>query len=152
MFPIRFIRSYTTGKTPFEPALQLEKEYPIQLRFIPWPFRVEESFGGNLQERNKLNWNKVRYGYMDVRCFANEHGLIIRGPQRIFDSRLSLMGDFQTSANNQGQQDYLNAQNEADQDSVFGVPTFIIRGELFFGNDRISWAKNRLDSVKLHDT
>ncbi|CAF1026425.1 unnamed protein product [Rotaria sordida] len=59
--------------------------------------------------------------------------------------------DFQSYANNQGQQDYLNAQNEADQDNIFGVPTFIIRGELFFGNDRISWVKKRLDSFKLHD-
>ncbi|CAF3694699.1 unnamed protein product [Rotaria sp. Silwood1] len=83
MFPIRFIRSYTTGKTreiikfyydfksPYtylalEPALQLEKEYPIQLRFIPWAFRAEESFGGNLEERNKLNWNKVRYLYFQI--------------------------------------------------------------------------------------
>ncbi|CAF5015232.1 unnamed protein product, partial [Rotaria sp. Silwood1] len=209
MFPLRFVRSYTTGKareiikfyydfkSPYtylalEPALQLEKEYPIQLRFIPWAIRIEESFGGNLQERNKLNWNKVRYGYLDCRRYANERGLIIRGPQRIFNSRLSLIGglyaekynfflpyayrtfelffkrqlnienideitkilyetsnknvsfekfaqDFQTYANNQGQQEYLNAENEAEQDNIFGVPTFIVRGEPFFGNDRISW-------------
>ncbi|CAF1095265.1 unnamed protein product [Rotaria sp. Silwood1] len=221
MFPIRFIRSYTTGKTreiikfyydfksPYtylalEPALQLEKEYPIQLRFIPWAFRAEESFGGKLEERNKLNWNKVRYLYLDCRRFANERSMIIRGPERLFDSRLSLIGglyadkhnffhryaqrtfelffkrqlniedlnvitkllyetsnknisfekfsqDFQTYAMNQGQQDYLNAQNEADEDHIFGVPTFIVRDEPFWGNDRISWIKKKLDSLKLHD-
>ncbi|CAF1466449.1 unnamed protein product, partial [Rotaria sordida] len=59
--------------------------------------------------------------------------------------------DFQTYTNNQSQQDYLNAQNEANQDNIFGVPTFIVRGEPFFGNDRISWLKKRLDSFKLHD-
>ncbi|CAF5001070.1 unnamed protein product, partial [Rotaria magnacalcarata] len=68
------------------------KDYPVQLRFIPWAFRVEETFGGNLQERNKLNWNKVRYLYLDCRRFANERGMIIRGPERLFDSRLSLIG------------------------------------------------------------
>ncbi|CAF2042763.1 unnamed protein product [Rotaria magnacalcarata] len=228
MFSIRFIRSYSTGKTreiikfyydfksPYtylalEPALQLEKDYPVQLRFIPWAFRVEETFGGNLQERNKLNWNKVRYLYfeivrnrilLDCRRFANERGMIIRGPERLFDSRLSLIGglyadkykflrpyayrtfelffnrqlnlenideitkllyeasnkqipfekfaqDFQSYANNQGQQDYLNAQNEADQDQIFGVPTIIVRGEPFWGNDRISSVKKKLDSLKL---
>ncbi|CAF4787368.1 unnamed protein product, partial [Rotaria magnacalcarata] len=36
--------------------------------------------------------------------------------------------DFQNYFNSQGQQDYLNAQKEAEQDHVFGVPMFIIRG------------------------
>jgi len=218
----KFIRTLTNGKqreiikfyydfkSPYtylalEPAFQLEKEYPIQLRFIPWPFRPEESFGGNLQERNKLNWNKVRYLYLDCRRFANERGMIIRGPERLFDSRLSLIGglyadknnffrpysrltferffnrqlnlenldeitkvlyetskknlsfekfsqDFQTYANNQGQKDYSNAENEADQDHIFGVPTFIVRDEPFWGNDRILWIKKKLDSLKLQDT
>ncbi|CAF4221446.1 unnamed protein product, partial [Rotaria sp. Silwood2] len=139
------------------------------------------------------------------RRLANARGIIIRGPERLFDSRLSLIGglyadkhnffhlyalrtfelffkrqlnlenineitkllyetsnknvsfekfsqDFQTYVNNQGQQDYLNAQNEAEQDHIFGVPTFIVRDEPFWGNDRISWIKKKLDSLKLHDT
>ncbi|CAF1026405.1 unnamed protein product [Rotaria sordida] len=54
---IKFCYDFKSAYTylAFEPALQLEKEYPIQLRFILWPFRAEESFGGNLQERNKFN-------------------------------------------------------------------------------------------------
>jgi 2-hydroxychromene-2-carboxylate isomerase len=199
------IKFYYDFKSPytylaFEPIIELEKDYPIQIRFLPWPFRPEESFGGNLQERNKLNWNKVRYLYLDCRRFANERGLIIRGPERLFDSRLSLIGglyadknqffrsyarltferffnrqlnlenfeeitkilyetsktnlswekfsqDFQTYANTQGEKDYSNADKEAEQDHVFGVPTVIIRGEPFWGNDRISWIKKRLDSL-----
>jgi 2-hydroxychromene-2-carboxylate isomerase len=221
MFLIRFLRTFSSGKQreivkfyydfkspytylAFEPALELEKEYPLKLRFIPWAFRPEESFGGNLQERNKLNWNKVRYLYLDCRRFANERGMIIRGPERLFNSRLSLIAglyaeknkffntyarltferffnrqlnledldemtkllyetsktnlsfeqfsqDFQTYLNNQGEKDFSNAQNEADQDNIFGVPTFIVRGEPFWGNDRISWVKKKLDSLKLHD-
>ena len=201
------IKFYYDFKSPYtylalEPALELEKEYPVQLRFIPWPFRPEESFGGNLQERNKLNWDKVRYLYLDCRRFANERGIVIRGPERLFDSRLSLIGglyadknnffrpfarltferffnrqlnlenideitkllyetsnktlsfekffeDFQTYVNNQGKKDYSNAQNEADQDHVFGAPTFIVRGEPFWGNDRIVWIKKKLDSLNL---
>ncbi|CAF2957195.1 unnamed protein product, partial [Rotaria sp. Silwood2] len=52
--------------------------------------------------------------------------------------------DFQSYANNQGQQDYLNAENEADQNNVFGVPTFIVRSEPFFGNDRIFMGKKEI--------
>ncbi|CAF2145696.1 unnamed protein product, partial [Rotaria magnacalcarata] len=59
--------------------------------------------------------------------------------------------DFQNYFNSQGQQDYLNAQKEAEQDHVFDVPMFIIRDELFWGHDRISWAKNKLDSLKLRN-
>ncbi len=222
MFSRRFIRTLTSEtqqemikfyydfKSPytylaFEPTLELEKEYHVQLRFIPWPFRPEESFGGNLQERNKLNWNKVRYLYLDCRRFASERGMTIRGPERLFDSRLSLIGglyadkngffrpyarltferffnrqlnlenideitkllyetskknlsleklsqDFQTYVNNQGQKDYLDAENEADQDKIFGVPTLMIRGEPFWGNDRILWVKKKLDSLQLRNT
>ncbi len=204
------IKFYYDFKSPytylaFDPILELEKDYSIQIRFLPWPFRAEETFGGNLQERNKLNWNKVRYLYLDCRRFANERGLIIRGPERLFDSRLSLIGglyadknqffrsyarltferffnrqlnlenldeitkilyetsktnlslekfsqDFQIYANNQGQNDYSDADKEAEQDHIFGVPTIIIRGEPFWGNDRISWIKKRLDSLQLKDT
>ena len=83
------IKFYYDFKSPYtylalDPVFELEKDYPVQIRFIPWPFRAEESFGGNLQERNKLNWNKVRYSYLDCRRFANERGLIIRGPERLF--------------------------------------------------------------------
>lgn len=204
------VKFYYDFKSPYtylalESAQQLEKEYPVQLRYIPWPFRPEESFGGNLQERNRLNWNKVRYLYLDCRRFANERGLTIRGPERLFDSRLSLIGglyadknqffqpyanllfqrffnrqlnlenldeitkilyetskkdqtfekfsqDFQTYLNNQGEKDYADAQNEAEKDNIFGVPTFIVRGEPFWGNDRILWVKKKLDSLKLQNT
>jgi 2-hydroxychromene-2-carboxylate isomerase len=219
MLTKRFLRTLTTDKTreivkfyydfkspytylAFEPALKLENDYPIQLRFLPWAFRARESFGGNLDERTRLNWNKVKYLYLDCRRFANERGMIIRGPERLFDSRLSLIGglyadqnhffrpyarltferffsrqlnledfdeitkilyetskknvpfeqfakDFQNYANTQGEQDRAEAEKEADEDNIFGVPTFVIRGEPFWGYDRLTWVKKRLDALKL---
>ena len=200
------VKFYYDFKSPYtylalDSVFQLEKDYPIRVRFIPWALRLEEAYGGNLQERSKLNWNKVRYGYLDCRRHANERGMIIRGPERLFNSRPSLIGglyadkhdffrpyanrtfelffkrqlnlenvdeiiqilyetsnktvsyekisqDFQNYINNQGQKDYLDAENEADQDHIFGVPTFIVRNELFWGNDRISWVKKKLDSLQ----
>ncbi|CAF3386828.1 unnamed protein product [Rotaria socialis] len=211
MFPIRFIRSSSTGRTreiikfyydfksPFtylalEPALQLEKDYPVQIRFIPRSFHTQQSFGGNLIERNRLHVNKVQYLDLDCQRFAKERGLIIREPKHSFDSSMSLIAglyadkhqffhafasrtfelffkrqlnienmdeiikllyetsrkdktfeefsqDFQNYLNNQGQQDYLNAEIEAELDHVFGVPMFIIRDEPFWGYDRLSWVR-----------
>jgi 2-hydroxychromene-2-carboxylate isomerase len=38
---------------------------------------------------------------------------------------------------------------EADRDQVFGVPTFAIEGELFWGYDRVDWVVKKLDSMGL---
>ena len=38
---------------------------------------------------------------------------------------------------------------EADRDRVFGVPTFILNGEPFWGEDRIEWVIRKLDAMGL---
>jgi len=38
---------------------------------------------------------------------------------------------------------------EADRDKIFGVPTFIIDGEPFWGEDRIEWVIRKLDAMGL---
>jgi 2-hydroxychromene-2-carboxylate isomerase len=38
---------------------------------------------------------------------------------------------------------------EADRDHVFGVPTFVIDGELFWGYDRMEWLVRKLDAMGL---
>ncbi len=38
---------------------------------------------------------------------------------------------------------------EADRDHVFGVPTFVIDGELFWGYDRMDWLVRKLDAMAL---
>jgi 2-hydroxychromene-2-carboxylate isomerase len=38
---------------------------------------------------------------------------------------------------------------EAESDQVFGVPTFVIEGERFWGYDRIEWVRRKLDSMGL---
>jgi 2-hydroxychromene-2-carboxylate isomerase len=38
---------------------------------------------------------------------------------------------------------------EADRDQVFGVPTFIVDGEQFWGEDRIDWVIRKLDAMGL---
>ncbi len=36
---------------------------------------------------------------------------------------------------------------ETDRDKVFGVPTFIVDGEPFWGEDRIEWVIRKLDAM-----
>jgi 2-hydroxychromene-2-carboxylate isomerase len=38
---------------------------------------------------------------------------------------------------------------EADRDGIFGVPTFVINGERFWGYDRIDWLIKKLDAMNL---
>jgi 2-hydroxychromene-2-carboxylate isomerase len=91
------IKLYYDFKSPFtylamEPAYKLEETHSVRLRFIPLELAIREAYGGELEQRAQRDWDKVRYLYMDMRRFANERGMIIRGPQKIFDSRLALMG------------------------------------------------------------
>src|SRR5262245_11404485 len=90
------IKFYYDYKSPFTylafaPALELEVTHDVRLRFIPHEVDVRSAYGGNLEQRPEREWFKVRYLYADARRFANECGLIIRGPQKIFDSRRALM-------------------------------------------------------------
>jgi 2-hydroxychromene-2-carboxylate isomerase len=39
--------------------------------------------------------------------------------------------------------------SEADRDKIFGVPTFIVDGEPFWGEDRIDWVIRKLDAMGL---
>ena len=36
-----------------------------------------------------------------------------------------------------------------ERDGVFGVPTFIVDGEPFWGNDRVEWVVKKLDAMGL---
>jgi 2-hydroxychromene-2-carboxylate isomerase len=38
---------------------------------------------------------------------------------------------------------------EADSDKIFGVPTFVVHGEPFWGEDRIQWVVKKLDMLAL---
>jgi 2-hydroxychromene-2-carboxylate isomerase len=197
------IKLYYDFKSPFtylamEPAYQLEKSHRVRLRFIPLELPVREAYGGELEQRPQRDWDKVRYLYMDVRRFAKERGIIIRGPQKIFDSRLALMSgfyadrnghfrpyadrvferffkrelniedfdslaavmsevgldaaEFKRYADSDGPADLRAATAEAERDGVFGVPTFNVAGELFWGNDRVEWMLKKLNQMKLERT
>lgn len=194
------IRFYYDFKSPFSylalaPACALERTHRVRLSFTPRDFEPRAAYGGELEERGQRDWDKVRYLYVDARRFANERGLIIRGPRKLFDSRLALMSglyaercgrfreyapmvferffkreleieepaalagvlreagldadDFARYAAFDGRDDLARAYEQAERDGVFGVPTLIVAGERFWGNDRIEWAIKKLDAMGL---
>jgi 2-hydroxychromene-2-carboxylate isomerase len=200
---VETIKLYYDFKSPFtylamEPAYKLEETHRVRLRFIPLELAIREAYGGELEQRAQRDWDKVRYLYMDMRRFANERGMIIRGPQKIFDSRLALISGlyadrnsrfrpyaervferffkrdlniedfdalaavmaevgldaagFRRYADGEGPDDLRTAAAEAERDGVFGVPTFNVAGELFWGNDRVEWVTKKLDRMKLERT
>jgi 2-hydroxychromene-2-carboxylate isomerase len=197
---VETIKFYYDFKSPFtylamEPAYKLEETHHVRLRFIPLELLVREAYGGELEQRAQRDWDKVRYLYMDVRRFANERAMVIRGPQKIFDSRLALMSGLYADRNDRfrpyadkvferffkrelnledfdalagvmaevgldaagfrhytdsdGPGDLRAAATEAERDGAFGVPTFNVAGELFWGNDRVEWLIKKLDQMKL---
>ncbi|MHB8382846.1 MAG: DsbA family protein [Candidatus Binataceae bacterium] len=194
------IKLYYDYKSPFtylamQPMYDLEQAYRISLRYIPLELNVTGAFGGNLDQRDERNWRKVRYLYLDARRYANARGLVIRGPQKIFDSRLSLMsglwadrhGKFRPYSDrvferffkreldiedgsalakvmaevgldttgftkyvlSDGPRDLAAAAEEAEREGVFGVPTMILAGEPFWGNDRVEWIVKKLEAMNL---
>ena len=193
------IKLYYDYKSPFTylamaPAYALMESHRVRLRYIPHSFDFA-IFGGALENRDERSWRKVRYLYLDARRFATERGLIIRGPQKLFDSRLALMSGtwadrhglfrpysdrvferffkreldiengaalaavmnevgldvegFKRYATHEGPAELKEAFAEGERDGVFGVPTFMVEDEPFWGNDRVSWVAKKLDAMGL---
>ena len=198
--PDETVKLYYDYKSPFtylamQPMYDLEQAYRIKLRYLPLELNVTGAFGGKLDQRDQRNWRKVRYLYLDARRYANARGLVIRGPQKIFDSRLSLMsgmwadrhGKFRPYSDrvferffkreldledgsalakvmtevgldaagftkyilSDGPRELQAAADEAERDGAFGVPTMILAGEPFWGNDRVEWIAKKLDTMNL---
>jgi 2-hydroxychromene-2-carboxylate isomerase len=194
------VKLYYDYKSPFaylamHPAYALMESHRVRLHYIPHELNIRGAFGGDLDDRPERDWRKVRYLYLDARRYANARGMIIRGPQKIFDSKLSLMSGlfadkhglfrpysdrvferffrreldlesssalaavmketgldadaFKRYAAHDGPRELDEAFAAGDRDGVFGVPTFIVDGEPFWGNDRVEWVVKKLNAMGL---
>ena len=194
------IKLYYDYKSPFTylamaPAYALMESHRVRLNYIPRELNVRGAYGGDLDQRSERDWRKVRYLYLDARRWANARGIIIRGPQKIFDSKLALMSGlwadqhgkfrpysdrvferffkrelniedsdalatvmkevgldadgFKRYALHEGPRELEDAFATGDRDGVFGVPTLIVDGEPFWGNDRVEWVAKKLDAMGL---
>src|SRR3974377_20336 len=103
---MRCITVYTDYKSPYaylakDLEYQLERDLPVRLEWLPYVPDIPSFLGsarlgteGNVIEenRNAHQWRRVRYSYMDCRRQARKRGLVIRGPQKIWDSTPAACG------------------------------------------------------------
>ena len=205
----RTVTVYIDYKSPYaylakDPAYDLEREFGVQLDWLPYVLDIPSFLGsarldaeGRVVEenRNAHQWRRVKYSYMDCRRQARKRGLVIRGPQKIWDSTLAAAGmlyakrqgtavlrryqditferfwkreldiedpaviaailaeavglqptDLIRGADTAGAIAYLTGEGPREVDrvsraaeaiGVFGVPTFVIDGELFWGSEHL---------------
>jgi 2-hydroxychromene-2-carboxylate isomerase len=86
------LKMYSDYKSPFaylafDPAFALEERYRVRVRWIPFVLRIK-----GRGERSLYSDYKAAYSYLDARRWAKPRGLIIRGPQKIYDSTPALIG------------------------------------------------------------
>lgn len=191
----RRIRIYTDYKSPYayvanQPLYELERTHDVELEWLPYTLRIAE-YLGSVEDRSPHYWRKVKYAYMDARRYANEQGLIMKGPKRIYDATLASAGmlfaqrngffrayhdtvfemfwthqldldvleqmealigqlggstrDFVAYVTGAGPGEVAAITAEAEQLGVFGVPSMLLDGELFWGGDRIDMLRRRLE-------
>src|SRR5690242_16615866 len=102
----RTVTVYSDYKSPYaylakDLAYELERDFPVRVDWLPYVLdipsflgsaRVDDSGQVLEEKRNAHQWRRVRYSYMDCRRQARKRGLVIRGPQKIWDSRLAAIG------------------------------------------------------------
>src|ERR1700761_4089025 len=106
MSDVRRITVYTDYKSPYaylakDLAYQLELDLGVQLVWLPYVLNIPNFLGsarvdadGRVLEENRSahQWRRVKYSYMDCRRQARKRGLVIRGPQKIWDSTIASCG------------------------------------------------------------
>ena len=201
---IQRITHYFDYKSPYaylaqEATYQIVRDFDIEIDWLPLTLHIPSFLGsaevdatGKVisEQRNAHQWRRVKYSYMDCRREANRRGLVIRGPQKIFDSSVAHIGmlyakrqgDFRAYHdavyerfwrreldienpeivkhvltevgvdasgfldyfNGAGRQEHERVIAEAEESGVFGVPSYVVNGELFWGAERIDVVRERL--------
>ena len=207
----RTVTVYIDYKSPYaylakDLAYELARDFPVRLDWLPYDLdladfmgsaRVDDS-GRVLEEaRNAHQWRRVRYSYMDCRRQARKRGLVIRGPQKIWDSRLAACGmlyakrqgdvvlrryhdmtferfwkreldiedpavvgavlaeagadtsEFPAYLSAEGPREVERICRDAEAIGVFGVPSFVIGGELFWGREHLPDIRAILSASRL---
>ena len=189
------VRVYTDYKSPYafvakDPTYALAEKYQLELDWYPYTLRIQD-YLGTLETRNAHQWRRVRYSYMDARRLANAQGLVLKGPERVYngyyantgllfakqnglfriyndtvfvrfwkreldiDSLAAMKGliadiggdptAYEAWAEGPGRSEHERVIDEAEAMGVFGVPMFVLDGELFWGGDRVDMLIERLD-------
>jgi len=192
---------YIDYKSPYaylalNPTRALAAEFDLVIDWRPYSLKIED-YLGEVDTRNPHQWRRVKYSYMDARRLANEQGLIVRGPKKLFDSAIAHTGllfaknagpdvteryndivfkgffkreldieqadqitaalaqagapadDFPAFLAGPGPELLDSALKDAeDRLGVFGVPTYVVDDEIFWGGDRLDQVRRRLEETR----
>jgi 2-hydroxychromene-2-carboxylate isomerase len=182
----------------------LERDLGIDVDWLPYVLDIPSFLGsawldaaGRVVEenRNPHQWRRVKYSYMDCRRQAQKRGLVIRGPQKIWDSTLAAAGllyakrqgpgvlrqyndktferfwkreldiedpavvaqvlaesgaeraDAAAFLAGPGRAEAAAVARDAEAKGVFGVPSFLIEGELFWGSEHLPDIRQKLGAA-----
>ena len=195
----RRVSVYIDYKSPYaylakDLVYAVERDFSVAIDWLPYVLDIPSFLGsarldaaGRVveEQRNAHQWRRVRYSYMDCRRQAKKRDLVIRGPQKIWDSTLAAAGllharrqgpavlrrynditferfwkrelDIEDPAivagvlaeagadpaeaaaylAGPGPAEAARISREAEDKGVFGVPSFILDGELFWGSEHL---------------
>ena len=173
-----------------DPAYAIERELGATLRLRPFTLDIQGTYNVRDSKVAERALRRIKYLYADVRRFANQRGMIVLGPRKIFDPTLIHLAWMYAEAAGKGRAlidvayprffkrelDYEDRaaveallsetgvdiagfdafvtgpgpaivaghQAEAETQGIFAVPTFVVDGELFWGQDRIDFVRAKL--------
>jgi 2-hydroxychromene-2-carboxylate isomerase len=195
----RVVTVYIDYKSPYaylakDLVYELERDFAVRIDWLPYVLDIPSFLGsarlddaGRVIEesRNVHQWRRVRYSYMDCRRQAKKRGLIIRGPQKIWNSTLAASGllyakaqggtvlrhynditferfwrreldiedpaviaavlgeaggdtaGFAGYAAGEGPREVDRISRAAEETGIFGVPSFVVDGEQFWGREHL---------------
>ena len=197
---------YFDYKSPYaylaqEETFRLRDDLGLDVEWLPYTLDIPSflgsarvDVGGRVLEesRNEHQWRRVRYAYRDCRREAQRRGLVLRGPQKIFDSSIAHVGflyakcrgdfrgyhetvferfwkreldiedpvviarildesgcdaqGFPVWLAGEGRREHDRICTDAEERGVFGVPSYLVDGELFWGLERLERVRERLAS------
>ena len=105
---------YVDFKSPYaflaiEPSINFAKENKLNINWLPYVLEIPDFLGsakvdmnGKVLEsnRNDHQWRRVKYSYMDCRRYANTRNITVRGPQKIWNTKLISIALLWTKINN----------------------------------------------------
>jgi len=200
---------YIDYKSPYaylakDLVYELERDVGVPIDWLPYVLDIPSFLGSATldangrviaESRNAHQWRRVRYSYLDCRRQAQKRGLVIRGPQKIWDSTLAAAGLLYAKAQGdsvlrrynditferfwkreldiedpaviaavlaeamgrqptdligradaaqlgdylagEGPREVASVSRAAEEQGIFGVPTFVVDGEPFWGREHL---------------
>lgn len=71
-----------------DPAYDLERDFEAELRLRPFALDIAGAVNLGDPEAIARGMRKIKYFYQDARRFANQRGITLLGPKKIFDQTL----------------------------------------------------------------